>query len=152
LDGVSHPENDLLSIVYSSSAAQLFGDEELGSLLALSRQNNLRTGLTGMLLYRGGYFLQVIEGPADVLRERMSIIAADSRHLDVRVLLQETIGERQFPDWTMAYEPVPDASAEDIPGYRTTFSDLEGRGDSQHSVAALRELVAWFRDRAVQLR
>lgn len=142
----------MLSIVYSSSASHPFDDGELSALLALSRENNARNGLTGMLLYRSGRFLQVIEGPGDVLRERMSIIAADPRHLDVHILLQETIDERQFPDWTMAYEPAPDADPDDIPGYRTTFSDIEGDDDPQQSIAALRELISWFQDRAVQLR
>ncbi|MFJ6001361.1 BLUF domain-containing protein [Arthrobacter sp. NPDC092385] len=149
---MSRNPHDLLSIVYASTAAQLFDDVELSALLASSRENNARAHLTGMLLYRSGRFLQVIEGPADVLRERMSIIAADPRHLDVRVLLRETIDERQFPDWTMAYEPASDVAAEDIPGFRTTFADIGGEDDPQGSVAALRELILWFQDRAVQLR
>jgi hypothetical protein len=105
-----------------------------------------------VLLYRSGRFLQVIEGPADILRERMSIIAADPRHLDVHILLQETIDERQFPDWTMAYEPASDVAAEDIPGYRSTFSDIEAGDDPQESLAALRELIRWFQDRTVRPR
>jgi hypothetical protein len=149
LGPVSRTSHDLLSIVYSSTSAHPFKDEELNALLALSRENNARARLTGVLLYRSGRFLQVIEGPADILRERMSIIAADPRHLDVHILLQETIDERQFPDWTMAYEPASDVAAEDIPGYRSTFSDIEAGDDPQESLAALRELIRWFQDRAV---
>jgi hypothetical protein len=152
LERVSRTPNDLLSIVYSSTSAHPFRDEELNALLALSRESNARAHLTGMLLYRSGRFLQVIEGPADVLRERMSIIAADPRHLDVHILLQETIDERQFPDWTMAYDPASGVAVDDIPGYRRTFSDIEGGNDPQESVAALRELIGWFQDRAVQGR
>ncbi|WP_225437433.1 BLUF domain-containing protein [Arthrobacter sedimenti] len=149
---MSRTPKNLLSIVYSSTSAHPFKDEELNALLALSRENNARAHLTGMLLYRSGRFLQVIEGPADVLRERMSIIAADPRHLDIHILLQETIDERQFPDWTMAYDPASEVAAENIPGYRSTFSDIEGDDDPQESVAALRELIRWFQDRAVQQR
>ncbi|WP_181034949.1 BLUF domain-containing protein [Arthrobacter sp. B0490] len=154
---MSNLPNDLLSIVYSSSAAHPFTDEELAALLAISRANNARTGLTGMLLHRSGRFLQVLEGPGDTLRERMSVIAADPRHLDVRILLQETIDARQFPEWTMAFEPAPGTRTEDIPGYRTTFADIEsdgrdGRrdGDPQRSLTALRELIGWFQDRALR--
>lgn len=142
--------HDLLSIVYASSAAYPFGDEELAALLELSRKNNARSQLTGMLIYGGRHFLQVIEGPSDVLRERMSIIAADARHLDVRVLFQETIDQRQFPEWTMAFEPATDLQLEEIPGYRTSFSDIEDEEDPQRSLATLRELMHWFQDRAAQ--
>ncbi|MHA7188712.1 BLUF domain-containing protein [Arthrobacter sp. MDT2-16] len=153
---MSNLPNDLLSIVYSSTADHPFTDEELSSLLDTSRENNARTQLTGMLLYRSGRFLQVLEGPAQLLRERMSVIAADPRHLDVRILLQETVDERQFPEWTMAFEPAADSHPDDIPGYRATFSDVmddgEGDGDPQRSLAALRELIRWFQDRAGQGR
>ncbi|MHA7281485.1 BLUF domain-containing protein [Arthrobacter sp. TMS2-4] len=149
---MSTASHDLLSIVYSSSAAHPYDDADLGALLALSRDNNARNGLTGMLLYRNGRFLQVLEGPEDVLRRRMSIIAADPEHTDVRILLQATIDERQFPDWTMGYESVSDSMADEVPGYRTTFSDLDREQDPTQSLQALRELIRWFQDRAVQLR
>lgn len=145
------PENDILSIVYSSSAAQPFDDEGLGALLTLCRENNARTRLTGMLLYRNGRFLQVLEGPEQILRQRMSIIAADPRHLDLQILLQETIDQRHFPDWTMGYEPVSETMEDEIPGYRTAFSDIR-EDDPQRSIQALRELIHWFQDRAIQLR
>ncbi len=147
---MSNFPRDLLSIVYASSADHPFGDEELGELLALSRRNNARDDLTGVLLYRSGQFLQVIEGPSDVLRERMSIIAADTRHLDVRILFQETIDQRHFPDWTMAFEPASDVDLHEIPGFRTSLSDIEGDDDAQRSIATLRELIHWFRDRTAQ--
>lgn len=149
---MTNPSRDLLSIVYSSSAAHPYDDEDLGALLALCRDNNARHELTGMLLYRNGRFLQVLEGPEDQLRRRMSIIAADPEHTDVRVLLQETIDERQFPDWTMGYEPASESLDEDVPGYRSTFSDLEREQDPTHSLQALKELIGWFQDRAIQLR
>ncbi|WDF32572.1 BLUF domain-containing protein [Arthrobacter agilis] len=149
---MTHTSRNLLSIVYSSSAAHPYDDADLGALLALSRDNNARHDLTGMLLYRNGRFLQVLEGPEDALRRRMSIIAADPEHTDVRVLLQETIDERQFPDWTMGYEPMSESLADDVPGYRSTFSDLEGEQDPTRSLEALKELIRWFQDRAIQLR
>ena len=147
-----HTSEDLLSIVYASSAAQPYSDEDLALLLTQCRANNARYGLTGMLLYRNGLFLQVLEGPADVLRERMSIIDADLRHTEVRILLRETIDQRQFPEWTMGYEPLSDDQADDVPGFRTTFADLERVQEPSPSLEALRELIQWFRDRATPTR
>jgi hypothetical protein len=138
----------MTSIVYTSTALHPFSDEDLGQLLVTSRANNARTGLTGMLLYRSGRFLQVLEGPEDSLKERMAIIGADSRHAGVRVLLREPIAERQFPDWTMGHEPFSASLAKDIPGYRSTFEDE----DPADTIQALRELIRWFQERAIPLR
>ena len=41
--------------------------------------------------------------------------------------------------------------ADEVPGYRTTFSDLDREQDPTQSLQALRELIRWFQDRAVQL-
>jgi hypothetical protein len=57
----------MLSLVYASSAKQLFSEEDLTALLQQSRDNNTRLGLSGLLLYKDGNFMQVLERPDDVL-------------------------------------------------------------------------------------
>jgi hypothetical protein len=56
----------------------------------------------------------------------------------------------------MAFEPAADTHPDDIPGYRTTFSDILSGGERALRVAvvlaALRELIRWFQDRADQER
>jgi hypothetical protein len=96
-----------------------------------------------MLLYREGRFLQVLEGPHRRVRDRMEVIAADSRHTGVSVLLDEHVEHRQFAAWSMAYEPLEDIDVVSIPGYRATFEDLTATptGGTQ---MALRQLIGWF--------
>jgi hypothetical protein len=101
-----------------------------------------------MLLYRDGHFLQVIEGPADELRERMAIIASDPRHSAVRVLLEEEIPERMFPAWTMGNVASGDDEAA-APGLRVAFEDLASDGELRFSLSSLRELIRWYQVRAV---
>lgn len=137
----------MLSIVYSSRAASDIGQSDLRELLTRSRSNNERDGLTGMLLYRSGYFLQVLEGPDDGVRRRLTVIEADERHDDVKVLIDETIEERLFPEWTMAFDAVPSDSADQVPGLRTTFDDLAAPRRSSETLGAVRALVAWYRRR-----
>lgn len=153
LVGVSISPDRLTSIVYSSTATQPFSAEDLGELLAISRTNNNQLGLTGMLLFRSGRFLQVLEGPETAVKDRMDVIAEDPRHTAVRVLLHENLDERQFPDWTMGYEPITDSMAEAMPGYRTTFSDRDTGEDEDPnaSLRGLRELIRWFQERAIPL-
>lgn len=134
--------------MYSSAATTEFSDSDLAVLLMNSRANNKRFDLTGLLLYRDGRFVQLLEGPMDAVRERMAVIAADPRHSDVEIQLEEVIPERRFPDWTMGYEPITDELADQIPGYRSTFDDLTGRAATAGGTAlALRQLIAWFQAR-----
>jgi hypothetical protein len=139
----------LLSIVYSSSATTEFSDSDLAVLLMNSRANNRRYDLTGLLLYREGRFVQLLEGPMDTVRERMAVIAADPRHDQVEIQLEEVTPHRRFPTWTMGYEPVTDTMADEIPGYRSTFDDITGRAPAQGGTElAIRQLIGWFEGRA----
>lgn len=144
------PENDerLMSVVYSSRAREAFDDEALRNLLAESRTNNARRDVTGMLLYRGGRFVQILEGPESAVRDVMATITGDPRHTDVRVLIDEFIAERNFAEWTMGYEPIHASEGSAPDGFRDTFDDLESHADPSATLRAARELSLWFRVRA----
>ena len=136
----------MLSIVYSSAASRRFSRDDLAALLEQSRRSNAEDDLTGLLVYRDGRFLQLLEGPDAAVRQRMGVIEADDRHGAVRVLLEDEIDERRFPDWTMGFEDT-DARAADIPGHRRTFDDIDADRSTSGSLPALRALIAWFRAR-----
>lgn len=137
----------MLSLTYSSVATDALDDADLAQLLAQSRRANAENDITGVLLFRNGYFLQLLEGPDQAVRRKMDTIKHDARHTKVTVLLEEVIEERQFPEWTMGY-PAADTDVEQAPGYRSTFDDLDAAGgDSVTSLPALRELIRWFRPR-----
>jgi hypothetical protein len=139
-------DDALWSVLYSSTASAPFDDEQLAELLTHARAANAAHGITGMLLYRAGRFVQVIEGPEAEVRELLADIERDPRHTGVRVLMEERLGERNFSEWTMGYEPI--ASAGEAPeGFRSTFADLEGE-DAGALLRAVREMSLWFRVRA----
>ena len=134
----------MLSITYSSAALQPFSQDDLLALLEQSRSSNEQDGLTGVLVYRDDRFLQLLEGPDDVVRERMRVIEADDRHGTIRVLLEDEIEERQFPDWTMGFVMTDNGDVQ-IPGYRRTFDDIDSNRSTSGSLPALRALISWFR-------
>jgi hypothetical protein len=138
----------IFSIVYVSTATDLFSDDDLAAVLTSSRKNNVLTHLTGMLLYREGRFLQVLEGPEVFVRGRMSTITADPRHTGVRVLLEEKIEQRRFPHWTMRYEPVSPTMSNEIPGFRKMFTTVEHDEDRGDTIRLLKTLIRWFQERA----
>lgn len=136
--------------MYSSIAVTPFSEPELDALLVVSRANNARSGVTGMLLYRDGRFLQVLEGPEASIRQVMERIQDDSGHHSVRTLLEDRVTRRQFPDWTMGFPQVDPDDEDRIPGYRTTFEDLADEWDDVSSTTpAVRELLKWFQGSAI---
>ncbi|MCD6059825.1 MAG: hypothetical protein K0S16_136 [Moraxellaceae bacterium] len=98
----------MLSLVYVSHATREFGPADLDALLAQSRRNNLRAGITGMLIYRDGDFLQFLEGPEDAVRATWWRIARDPRHGGAMVLDESKVEERSFGNWSMGFRRLCD--------------------------------------------
>ncbi len=111
------PPDVLTSLVYVSSAVELFSQAELRALLDTSRRNNARSGITGMLLYKDGNFMQVLEGPAASIRDVHERIGRDPRHTGLITLMERPIAQRQFTDWSMGFRNLADAELRATPGY-----------------------------------
>ena len=75
----------------------------VSEILATSQSNNMRVGVTGALLFNGGYFAQVLEGPRTVVETTFERLQRDRRHSDVNVLQCEAVAMRGFPNWSMAF-------------------------------------------------
>ena len=104
-------------LVYASSAVRPFSRSDLEDLLATSRENNARAGVTGMLLYKDGNFMQVLEGEEAAVREVYGKIGTDTRHRGEIILQQGYTDERQFPDWSMGFRDLQSPETRSIPGY-----------------------------------
>ena len=113
----------MVSLVYASSAVRLFSDDDLVALLKQSQENNTRLKLSGMLLYKDGNFLQVLEGPEDAVQHLFRAICADDRHRGVLRLLEEQIEQRRFADWAMAFRNLNNPTFQDLPGYSTFMNE-----------------------------
>ena len=110
-------------LVYVSSAAKPFSEQELEDLLKKNRQNNSAVGITGMLLYKEGNFMQCLEGPKKMVCTLHAKIQSDRRHRGMIVLLREEHVQREFKDWTMGFKKLDSNTALDVPGY-SDFLDL----------------------------
>lgn len=94
---------------------------DLQSLLATSVRNNRRLGITGLLLYAHGGYMQVLEGEGDAVPLMFDRIRQDPRHRRVTVLLRGPVEQRSFGQWAMACrwvdngEPAPDLPADLAP-------------------------------------
>ncbi len=93
----------VFQVFYVSRATATLDNAQVQALLNASRRQNARLDVTGCLLFSGHCFAQVLEGPQPVVSALASRIAADPRHLGVRVLSETRRDERDYGDWTMGY-------------------------------------------------
>ncbi|HPM67427.1 MAG TPA: BLUF domain-containing protein [Piscinibacter sp.] len=91
----------LVRLMYASRAADSVDQEALLAILRKSKAENAANGITGVLCFSGGIFLQLLEGGRQQVNTLYNRIAADKRHLDVVLLSYEEIGERRFAGWSM---------------------------------------------------
>jgi hypothetical protein len=93
----------MISLIYISTAVQILSNDELLDILRVSYKNNGVNSVTGMLLYQGGNFMQVLEGSEEGVMEIFGKIKKDTRHSDINLISIDPIEERQFEDWKMAF-------------------------------------------------
>ena len=115
--------------------------EQLKTILASAHKNNPAKGVTGALLYSGGYFCQVIEGPEEVLEELFETIQMDDRHGDVTVLHFEPIEARGFSEWAMALAGIEEQMRFDIEGVRASKDELKMKETGKDLVNVLEQMV-----------
>ena len=90
----------LVRLLYASRAVDR-SDEAIEGILSQSRHFNPTSGITGILCYGGGIFLQAIEGGRSPVSDLYGHIQRDKRHKEVVLLHYEEITERRFGGWTM---------------------------------------------------
>jgi hypothetical protein len=96
-----------MSIFQLIYASRPFGFDEgtLAAILIVSRRNNARDGVTGALICRGDLYLQLLEGPQEMVERAFQRIEWDRRHLEVKLLSRRNVTERLFPGWAMRDDP-----------------------------------------------
>lgn len=91
----------LVRLMYASRAVEDIDHDALLAILRKSKANNPALGVTGVLCFSGGIFLQVLEGGRAGINELYNRIVGDNRHTDVMLLSYEEVGERRFAGWSM---------------------------------------------------
>lgn len=92
----------LVRLLYASRVVPGFSDDELAALVRTSRAANAEHGITGLLCYSQGIFLQVLEGGRGPVNRLYARIVRDARHTGVELLSYSEIDERRFAGWAMA--------------------------------------------------
>jgi len=113
----------------------------IDEILASSRTNNARDGITGALMFNAGCFAQVLEGPLDNVEAAFERIQQDERHGEVSLLGLVPVPERSFPNWAMGFVGLSDENAARFAevGASSGFDLSRLSGDELHVV--LRDLT-----------
>jgi hypothetical protein len=91
-------------IVYTSTATEHLSCADLNELLLGARNRNKTLGVSGMLVFHGGTFLQALEGKKRAVNEIFASILTDPRHRDIEVLHRGPgFDQRVFGDWSMGF-------------------------------------------------
>jgi hypothetical protein len=109
---------------------------EISRIVVKSRINNEGEGLTGVLVYTGADFAQLIEGRSDRVEALWKRINQDDRHQDIALLFDKTARIPWFPDWRMGY-----LANRDLARRIAEWRKLQGAID-ERSRAELRRLLA----------
>ena len=105
-------------LVYKSETSwDLLSNDTLRALATKAQTNNSSQSISGLLILSGETFLQVLEGPSDVVNPLYHKILKDERHHDVTLISYEQIASRCFDDWSMRVvelDDLPMASRENL--------------------------------------
>lgn len=107
-------------LVYVSDLANK-NEETLGPILESALRRNTEDGITGMLLYSGGNFLQVLEGDEAQVHATYERICRDPRHKNTSVITEEEVSERHFSNWSMGFKQLGPQDIAKIPAYAPYF-------------------------------
>jgi hypothetical protein len=132
----------LVRLMYASRAVPAVDHEELVTILRQSKGHNPTIGVTGVLCFSGGIFLQVLEGGRSAVNRLYNRIAADPRHTEVEVLLYEEIGERRFASWSMGQANMSRLNPSLLLKYSATATLDPYSVSGSVSLALFEELVA----------
>lgn len=99
--GRTPPHHWISSLTYQSKATVKPTRLEIDDLASKARARNRSYGITGMLLYEDGRFLQTLEGPPGGLKQLWTSICRDNRHSDIDVLSEHIVPSRLFAGWDL---------------------------------------------------
>jgi hypothetical protein len=119
---------ELLRLIYVSHAVRPLTTAELDLILLHGRRNNVRDGITGMLVYASGNFMQVLEGPPPAVEATFARISRDSRHQGIIEIERDLVEARSFAGWSMGFRRVEsdgEIPAGFLPLFHNTFETAE---------------------------
>jgi len=132
----------LVRCLYASRMQKALNAAAQNAILESSRKNNVKNGITGVLLSTGNVFVQLLEGGREEVSKLYNQIIIDPRHKDVVLLVYEEIAERRFEGWSMGQVNLESINPAMMLKYSATATLNPYANSGQATMALLNELVA----------
>lgn len=129
------------NIVYLSTSIKLLNDKQLIEILEIARKNNSERGVTGVLLYSEGTFIQVLEGSDEEVDNTFSKILGDTRHKNLIILIEDDIDKKSFADWSMGFATARADKTEELIGYLKSTDKLQTKGGDSAAITTLKTFI-----------
>lgn len=142
------PMGSLHRVVYMSTAVGVLRADELDRIYLRAKSANAGAGITGLMLFYEGVFLQVLEGPAAGVTSLLEKIRRDRRHSGVTLLESGPITQRSFANTSMQFIAARNLSAgekEAFSGLREAVSLRPNLSPSDHGLSAFLATFAAIR-------
>ena len=133
--------------VYVSSATKLSAKDELVEILSGSRERNAPKGITGLLPYKDGNFMQMLEGDEQAVTALDRRIELDPRHRGAIVLLKGQADVRQFPDWSMGFRDLMSPELKSQPGFSEFLNTPLTAGEFEAHPGRAKALLQMFKEK-----
>ncbi len=133
------------TLVYVSTAARSFTSDELKALLVQSRRDNAAADITGMLLYKGGNIIQLLEGEQEQVTQLYHKIEGDPRHRGSLILLKSDADQRSFQDWSMGFRDLDDPALKKLPGFNELMNDTVENPSLFRDPTRVQKLLNYFK-------
>ena len=92
---------ELKSLTYTSLARLDLTPDDLHAIHRAARELNSIDGITGLLVFNGTHFLQIVEGAEAAVDDLLARLRRDPRHVGLEVRDERMVEARSFPDWSM---------------------------------------------------
>ena len=89
------------TVTYTSLARLDLQEADLEDIHRSAREQNALDGVTGLLVFNGTHFLQIIEGSEQAIEELVERLRMDPRHTGFEIRDRRKVEGRSFPDWSM---------------------------------------------------
>ena len=110
-------------LIYTSQATESFSKDNLLDLLLQSRAYNSVDDITGVLMHKKGFFLQVLEGESEAIEDLLNRLLLDTRHIKLKIVLDNFTENRMFSNWAMGCVDFNKDEFKIMPGLCVDLSD-----------------------------
>lgn len=101
----------LIQLIYTSEASSNLNKSEVLEIPRKAQFKNHSLKISGLLLFKDGQFIQLLEGDEACVQGLFEVIAKDQRHTNVTVRDRFQTDRASLPTWAMGYfSPEADAA------------------------------------------